>query len=179
MDPNQGCPCDAVRVFCNFTAGGTTCINPLHSQIKFRWEPEKQKSRKSVQWFSQQHGGNKFGYAGVDVVQLRFLRLHSHTSFQRMSVSCTANQSRTAGTTNSANRIVRILGDSGKEIDSHLTTESRKNCEVEVVVKVHGSTELHRGDMELLPIRDLGIEMESLFQLVPEITAVLGPLCFL
>ncbi|XP_074491464.1 uncharacterized protein LOC141767763 [Sebastes fasciatus] len=180
MDPNQGCPYDAVKVFCNFTAGGTTCIDPLQSKIKLSWEPEKKKSKMPVQWFSQLHGGNKFEYTGVDVVQLRFLRLHSHTSFQRMTVSCTANCSSTAGTADSAKRIIHYLGDSGEEIISHLTTVSRTGCEVEVVVMVRGSTELHRGDMELLPVRDLGVEMRLLSLLdVPEITVVLGPLCFL
>ncbi|XP_031720169.1 collagen alpha-2(XI) chain-like [Anarrhichthys ocellatus] len=175
MDPNQGCPFDAVKVFCNFTAGGTTCIDPLQSPIKFSREPEMKKSKMSVQWFSQQHRGNKFDYAGVDVVQLRFLRLHSHTSFQHMTVSCTANRRRT----NSANGILHILGDSGKEIISHISTVSGKGCEVEVVVTVRGSTELHRGDMELLPVRDLGVEMRSFSPLVSEITVVLGSLCFL
>ncbi|KAA8589638.1 hypothetical protein FQN60_013003 [Etheostoma spectabile] len=160
MDPNQGCPYDAVK-------------------IKLRWEPIKKKSKMPVQWFSQQHGENKFEYAGVDIVQLRFLRLHSHTSFQNMTVRCTTNHSSTAGTTHSANRIIHFLGDSGKEILSHLTTVYRKGCEAEVVVMVRGSTEPHRGDMELLPVRDLGVEMRSLSPLVPEITVVLGPLCFL
>lgn len=51
--------------------------------------------------------------------------------------------------------------------------------QVEVVVMVQGSKELDRGDMELLPLRDFGVEKTSLSPLVPEITAVLGPLCFL
>lgn len=51
--------------------------------------------------------------------------------------------------------------------------------QVEVAVMVRGSTELHRGDMELLPVRDLGVEMRSLSPLVSEFIVVLGPLCFL
>nr|XP_029132804.1 collagen EMF1-alpha-like [Labrus bergylta] len=91
MDPNQGCPYDAVKVFCNFTAGGTTCIDPSKSQIKFSWEPERKSSETSVQWFSQQHGGTRLEYTGLGVVQLRFLRLHSQKSSQRMTISCTGN----------------------------------------------------------------------------------------
>ncbi|KAG7230770.1 hypothetical protein INR49_019584, partial [Caranx melampygus] len=152
MDPNQGCPCDAVKVFCNFTAGGTTCIDPLKSQ---------------------------FEYPGLDVVQLRFLRFQSHTSFQHLTVSCTGNHSSAAATTDSTNRSIRLLGDSGTEIGSHLMTVSQKGCEGELVVRVRGSTEQHRGDMELLPIRDLGVEVRELSSLSPETAVVLGPLCFL
>ncbi|XP_041862643.1 collagen alpha-2(XI) chain-like [Melanotaenia boesemani] len=175
MDPNQGCPCDAVKVFCNFTAGGATCIDPLLSQITIKWEPQMTNSVKSVQWFTQQHGGQKIKYAGVDVVQLRFLRLASHTSFQHITVSCTANQSKA----DLATQIIHLLGDSGTQIESNLVAVSRKDHEVHMSVKVRGSTELHRGDMELLPVRDLGVEMSSTTYFSSEITVVLGSLCFL
>lgn len=42
-----------------------------------------------------------------------------------------------------------------------------------------GNTELHRGDMQLLPVRDLGIKMSATSLSVKGFTVVLGPLCFL
>ncbi|XP_033937100.1 collagen alpha-1(V) chain-like [Pseudochaenichthys georgianus] len=214
MDPNQGCPHDSVRVFCNFTAGGATCIEPLPSQIKLSWKPQKKNA--PVQWFSQQHAGNKFEYVGLDVVQLRFLRLHSLSSSQMLTLRCPENSSRSAGDTPSADHLLgdtssadhllgdtssadhllgdtpsadhllgdtpsadHLLGDSGTEIPSHFTSVSRRGCEVEVSVTVRGGTELHRGDMQLLPVRDVGAEPTVCSPTVSEITAVLGPLCFL
>nr|XP_023669033.1 collagen alpha-1(V) chain-like [Paramormyrops kingsleyae] len=57
LDPNQGCPFDALYVFCNFTAGGSTCISPIRSQVTGGWESEQEDSYASGTWFSQLKGG--------------------------------------------------------------------------------------------------------------------------
>ncbi|XP_034035580.1 collagen alpha-1(V) chain-like [Thalassophryne amazonica] len=176
MDPNQGCPFDALKAFCNFTAGGTTCIDPVLSQVILRRETEKREHNKSVQWFSEQRNGNKFEYTGLDAVQLRFLWLHSHMSFQHITVSWKSKPAAPCAPAHSTSRILHFMGDSGKEIDLNAITMSRKDCEVEVMVRVRGNAELHRGGMELLPIRDFGIHMSKYD---PEVTATVGPLCFL
>lgn len=54
-----------------------------------------------------------------------------------------------------------------------------RSLQVELVVMVQGSTELHGGDMELLPIRAVGAETETLSPFSPDFTVSLGPLCFL
>lgn len=50
--------------------------------------------------------------------------------------------------------------------------------QVEVEVRVRGSTEIHRGDMELLPLRDVRMEGRG-DHWDTDLRAVLGPLCFL
>ncbi|MEQ2274753.1 hypothetical protein XENORESO_009828 [Xenotaenia resolanae] len=143
------------------------------------WKPDMMNSRMPVQWFTQQYNTHKFEYTTVNVVQLRFLRFHSHASFQHITLKCTGNQSSPTATAGLASWIVNLRGDSGKIIDSRLIAVSRKNCEVHMLVKVRGSTELRRGDMELLPVRDLGMELNSTPSNISEISLVLGPLCFL
>lgn len=68
-------------------------------------------------------------YVGLGVVQLRFLRFHSLTSSQHMTVSCTGSQSDT-GNIRSARWIIHLTGDTGKEITPHFTSVSRREREV-------------------------------------------------
>ncbi|XP_056306054.1 collagen alpha-1(XXIV) chain [Danio aesculapii] len=59
VDPNLGCTSDAIQVFCNFTAGGQTCIKPVTS--------------------------DKMLY-GVGKVQMKFLHLLSSSVSQSVSI---------------------------------------------------------------------------------------------
>jgi len=37
IDPNQGSTADALLVYCNFSAGGQTCLSPLQPQVKLKF----------------------------------------------------------------------------------------------------------------------------------------------
>ena len=52
VDPNQGSPLDAVKVFCNMESG-QTCIYPSQASIPQKnWYTSKNKDKKHV-WFSE------------------------------------------------------------------------------------------------------------------------------
>uniref|UniRef100_A0A8C5RRZ2 Fibrillar collagen NC1 domain-containing protein n=1 Tax=Laticauda laticaudata TaxID=8630 RepID=A0A8C5RRZ2_LATLA len=89
IDPNQGCSRDSFKVYCNFTAGGETCVFPSWESREVRRGPSETPPR----WFSQFQKGHRFSYVDADsrplgVVQLSFLRLLSTSARQNFTYRC-------------------------------------------------------------------------------------------
>nr|XP_014341087.1 PREDICTED: collagen alpha-2(XI) chain-like [Latimeria chalumnae] len=152
VDPNQGCALDAVHVFCNFTAGGTTCVSPTRSL---------------------------FEYLGLGVVQLRFLRLHSHIVSQRLTYLRRPAFSNPSHRPKPGPPAIHFLGDSNEEIRySHeaywlkwdISETERHNLD-------QLELEISTLDLELLPLRDMSVEKDGEGR--EEFGFVLGPVCFL
>merc|ERR1740131_565202 len=85
IDPNLGVTDDAVRVYCNMTAGGETCVYPdVHASRmpNIPW-------RKSHNgWYSTLRGGFRISYDSLGPVQMTFLRLMSRQAYQNFTYTC-------------------------------------------------------------------------------------------
>ncbi|MEJ1283782.1 collagen type V alpha 3 [Cricetulus griseus] len=125
IDPNQGSSRDAFKVFCNFTAGGETCLHPdkKFEMVKLAsWSKEK-----PGDWYSTFRRGKKFSYVDADgspvsVVQLTFLKLLSAAAHQRFTYSCQNSVAWLDEAAGDHRRSIRFRGTSWEELSFNQTT---------------------------------------------------------
>ncbi|KAK7798647.1 hypothetical protein U0070_000836 [Myodes glareolus] len=125
VDPNQGCARDAFRVFCNFTAGGETCVTPRDDITQFSYVDSE---------------GSPVG-----VVQLTFLRLLSVSAHQDVSYPCSVV---------SQDGPLRLRGANEDELSpetSPYVKEFRDGCQTQQGRTV---LEVRTPVLEQLPVRD-------------------------
>ncbi|XP_009578497.1 PREDICTED: LOW QUALITY PROTEIN: collagen alpha-1(V) chain-like, partial [Fulmarus glacialis] len=119
IDPNQGCARDSFKVYCNFTAGGETCVFPSKDiqEVKMSaWEKEVPQ-----QWFSQFQEGSRFSYTDSEsqplgVVQLTFLRLLSISARQNFTYHCHRSVAWHSTTSGDHQRALRFLAANEEEL---------------------------------------------------------------
>ncbi|CAL8286513.1 unnamed protein product [Boreogadus saida] len=160
MDPNQGCHRDSLKVYCNFTADGETCLNPDKKieMVKLAaWNKEKPGT-----WFSSYRKGKQFSYSDSDgtpvhVVQLTFLKLLSATAKQSFTYTCQNSAGWFDSDARSHQRALRFRGGNGEELTPARSPfiqplydgcQSRKGQERTVL-------EISAPSAELLPIVDV------------------------
>ncbi|XP_075758622.1 collagen alpha-3(V) chain-like [Pelodiscus sinensis] len=182
IDPNQGCARDAIKVFCNFTAGGETCLFPDEKFKSVRlaaWSKETPGS-----WYSTFRRGRKFSYvdtAGtpLGVTQLTFLRLLSAGARQTFTLTCQHVAAWYHAGAASYAQALRLRGANGEELGHNHTAAP--------VRALHDSCQLRQGQARtVLEVTTSRLEQLPLVDVaVPDFGAAhqkfgfeLGPVCF-
>uniref|UniRef100_A0A672LD92 Collagen, type XI, alpha 1a n=1 Tax=Sinocyclocheilus grahami TaxID=75366 RepID=A0A672LD92_SINGR len=119
IDPNQGCSGDSFKVYCNFTAGGETCIFPDKKSNGVRissWPKEVPGS-----WFSEFKRGKILSYVdaegnSINMVQMTFLKLLTASARQNLTYNCHQSVAWHDATTDSYDRALRFLGSNDEEM---------------------------------------------------------------
>ncbi|XP_067086292.1 collagen alpha-1(XXIV) chain [Osmerus mordax] len=156
VDPNLGCPSDAIEVFCNFTAGGQTCLHPVTS--------------------------NKMAF-DVGKVQMKFLHLLSTEASHGITVHCLSDPPSRSMDNLSARRHdtrLRFQGWNGQTLEADTLLEPkvlRDECKIQDGSWHQSSFVFHTQDSRQLPI----VDMQELPapQAKSQRHLEVGPVCFL
>uniref|UniRef100_A0AAZ3P7Y4 Fibrillar collagen NC1 domain-containing protein n=1 Tax=Oncorhynchus tshawytscha TaxID=74940 RepID=A0AAZ3P7Y4_ONCTS len=161
IDPNLGCPSDIIEVFCNFTAGGQTCLLPVAS--------------------------NKLSF-GVHKVQMKFLHLLSTEASQDITFHCLSDPPFSPTNTYSADdpgqeyqaRPPRFRGWNGQMFEEDTLLEPHMlldECRIQDGSWHQSRFFFHTQDSYELPIID--IQEQPLSQSNDLRHLEVGPVCFL
>uniref|UniRef100_A0A8C7Q639 Fibrillar collagen NC1 domain-containing protein n=1 Tax=Oncorhynchus mykiss TaxID=8022 RepID=A0A8C7Q639_ONCMY len=182
IDPNQGCSGDSFSVYCNFTAGGETCIYPDRKSSGVRissWPKEIPGS-----WFSEFKRGKLLSYvdaAGntINEVQMTFLKLLTASARQNFTYNCHQSVVWHDETTNSYNKALRFLGSNDEEISYDNNPYIRALADGCATRKGYGKTviEINTPKIDQVPIID--VMLYDFGDASQKFGFEVGPVCFL
>uniref|UniRef100_A0A3P8SJP3 Fibrillar collagen NC1 domain-containing protein n=1 Tax=Amphiprion percula TaxID=161767 RepID=A0A3P8SJP3_AMPPE len=182
IDPNQGCSGDSIKVYCNFTAGGETCIYPDKKSNGVRissWPKEVPGS-----WFSEFKRGKIFSYVDADgnsinMVQMTFLRLLTASARQNFTYSCHQSVAWHDASSDSYDKALRFLGANDEEMsydNNPYITAISDGCATR---KGYGKTvmEINTPKIDQVPIID--VMLTDFGDPNQKFGFEVGPVCFL
>uniref|UniRef100_A0A3Q0T4R0 Fibrillar collagen NC1 domain-containing protein n=1 Tax=Amphilophus citrinellus TaxID=61819 RepID=A0A3Q0T4R0_AMPCI len=182
IDPNQGCSGDSFKVYCNFTAGGETCIYPDKKSDGVRissWPKEVPGS-----WFSEFKRGKIFSYVDADgnsinMVQMTFLRLLTASARQNFTYSCHQSVAWYDASSDSYDKALRFLGANDEEMsydNNPFIKAISDGCETR---KGYGKTvmEINTPKIDQVPIID--VMLTDFGDPNQKFGFEVGPVCFL
>ena len=115
IDPNLGMVDDAVKVYCNMSAGGETCVSPdIHASRM----PNIPWRKSNEGWYSTLRGGFRISYDSLGPVQLTFLRLLSNEAYQNFTYTCINSAAWYDSTTGNLNNAIKLQGDNEEEFST-------------------------------------------------------------
>uniref|UniRef100_A0A3B3CDX8 Fibrillar collagen NC1 domain-containing protein n=1 Tax=Oryzias melastigma TaxID=30732 RepID=A0A3B3CDX8_ORYME len=182
IDPNQGCSGDSFKVYCNFTAGGETCIYPDNKSNGVRissWPKELPGS-----WFSEFKRGKILNYvdaegSSINMVQMTFLRLLTASARQNFTYHCHQSVAWHDASSDSHDKALRFLGANDEEMsfdNNPYITAITDGCETR---KGYGKTvlELNTPKIDQVPIVD--VMFNDFGDPNQKFGFDVGPVCFL
>uniref|UniRef100_A0A8C0LKH7 Fibrillar collagen NC1 domain-containing protein n=1 Tax=Canis lupus dingo TaxID=286419 RepID=A0A8C0LKH7_CANLU len=182
VDPNQGCSRDSFKVYCNFTAGGATCVFPDKKSEGARitsWPKENPGS-----WFSEFKRGKLLSYVDaegnpVGVVQMTFLRLLSASANQNITYNCYQSVAWQDAATGSYDKAMRFLGSNDEEMSYDNSPYIRALVDGCATKKGYQKTvlEIDTPKVEQVPIVD--IMFNDFGEASQKFGFEVGPACFL
>uniref|UniRef100_A0A3B4BR04 Fibrillar collagen NC1 domain-containing protein n=1 Tax=Pygocentrus nattereri TaxID=42514 RepID=A0A3B4BR04_PYGNA len=183
IDPNQGCSGDSFKVYCNFTAGGETCIHPDRKSsgvsIMSSWYKEVPGS-----WYSSFTHGQLLSYVdaegnSINPVQMTFLRLLTASARQNFTYSCHQSVGWQDATTDSYHKALRFLGSNDEEMSYDNSPYIKALVDSCATRKGHGKTviEINTPKIDQVPVVD--VMLSDFGDPNQKFGFEVGPACFL
>ncbi|NXQ78290.1 COBA1 protein, partial [Quiscalus mexicanus] len=114
IDPNQGCSGDSFKVYCNFTAGGETCIYPDKKSEGVSTNL-KQINIHLIFYIFQLSYLDVEGNS-INIVQMTFLKLLSASARQNFTYNCHQSVAWHDAPSDSYDKALRFLGSNDEEM---------------------------------------------------------------
>uniref|UniRef100_A0A6Q2YV19 Collagen, type XI, alpha 1a n=1 Tax=Esox lucius TaxID=8010 RepID=A0A6Q2YV19_ESOLU len=182
IDPNQGCSGDSFSVYCNFTAGGETCIYPDKNSKGVpisSWPKEIPGS-----WFSEFKNGQILAYVDssgktINEVQMTFLKLLTASARQNFTYNCHQSVAWHDETTDSYDKALRFLGSNDEEMSYDNNPYIRAITDGCATRKGYGKTvmEINTPKIDQVPIID--VMLNDFGDASHKFGFEVGPVCFL
>uniref|UniRef100_A0A668AM20 Collagen, type XI, alpha 1a n=1 Tax=Myripristis murdjan TaxID=586833 RepID=A0A668AM20_9TELE len=182
IDPNQGCSGDSFKVYCNFTAGGETCIYPDKKSNGVRissWPKEVPGS-----WFSEFKRGKILSYVdsegnSINMVQMTFLRLLTASARQNFTYSCHQSVAWHDANSDSYDKALRFLGANDEEMSYDNNPYIKALSDGCATRKGYGKTvmEINTPKIDQVPIID--VMLTDFGDPNQKFGFEVGPVCFL
>lgn len=182
IDPNQGCSGDSFKVYCNFTAGGETCIHPSRKSSGVQlssWSKEVPGS-----WYSSFTHGHLLSYVdaegnSINSVQMTFLKLLTASARQNFTYSCHQSVGWHDATTDSYHKALRFLGSNDEEMSYDNNPYIKALVDSCSVRKGYGKTviEINTPKIDQVPIVD--VMLSDFGDSNQKFGFEVGPTCFL
>ncbi|NXL40791.1 CO5A1 protein, partial [Glaucidium brasilianum] len=178
IDPNQGCARDSFKVYCNFTAGGETCVFPSKDPPPPRF-PTRPIGPPLTHLPIPQFSYTDAESQALGVVQLTFLRLLSVSARQNFTYRCHGSVGWHSAVSGDHRHALRLLAANEEELSYDTSPYIKAVADGCAARKGPGRTvlEVSTPRLEQLPLLD--VRVMDFGEPGQRFGFEVGPVCFL